>query len=109
MRSPTASSPEYLRRRDAEPPPEPAAPQRREQPRPERASRERPRGPSPVELVEREIARAEALVAELEQQLADDWTNVDLVAAHRAARDELEALLVRWESLFEAAVQERSG
>ena len=98
---------EYLRRREAEPQPEPPAPPRRDQPRPERASRERPRGPSPVELVEREIARSEARVAELEQQLADDWTNVDLVAAHRAARDELEALLARWESLFEAAAQER--
>ena len=98
---------EYLRRREAEPQPEPPAPRRREQPRPKRASRERPRGPTPVELVEREIARSEARVAELEQQLADDWTNVDLVAAHRAARDELEALLARWESLFEAAAQER--
>ncbi len=55
---------------------------------------------SPIELVEREIARGEARVAELERQLAEDWTNVDLVAAHRAARDDLTALLARWESLF---------
>jgi hypothetical protein len=39
-------------------------------------------------------------VAELERQLAADWTNVDLVAAHRTARDDLAALLARWESLF---------
>ena len=47
-------------------------------------SRERPPAPTPLELVEREIARGEERVAELERQLAEDWTNVDLVAAHRA-------------------------
>ena len=57
---------------------------------------------SPLELVEREIARGEERVAELERRLADDWANVDLVAAHRAARDDLAALLERWETLFEA-------
>ena len=63
---------------------------------------ERPAGARPsLELVEREIAAREERVAELERQLAEDWTNVDLVAAHRAARDDLEALLARWESLFE--------
>ena len=41
-----------------------------------------------------------ARVAELERQLAEDWTNVDLVAAHRAAREDLAGLLTRWESLF---------
>ena len=59
------------------------------------------RGPSPLELVEREIARTEERIGELERQLAEDWTNVDLVSAHRAARDELTALLARWERLFE--------
>ena len=34
-------------------------------------------------------------------RLADDWTNVDTASAHRAARDGLEALLARWEQLFE--------
>ncbi len=90
---------EYLRRRD--PVPEvvakPAAPKK------ERLQRQRPRGPTPVELVEREIARTEARVADLELRLADDWTNVDLVAAHRAARDDLTALLSRWERLFDGA------
>jgi len=55
---------------------------------------------SPLELVEREIARSESRVAELERQLAADWTNVDLLAAHRTARDDLATLLERWESLF---------
>jgi hypothetical protein len=58
---------------------------------------------SPLELVEREIERGEERVADLERQLAEDWTNVDLVTAHRAARDDLAALLARWEALFEAS------
>jgi hypothetical protein len=33
--------------------------------------------------------------------LADDWANVDVVSAHRRARDELQVLLSRWEQLFE--------
>ncbi|MGZ4352578.1 MAG: hypothetical protein ACXVZ4_03440 [Gaiellaceae bacterium] len=52
-------------------------------------------------MLEAEIARAEQRVAELETKIADDWANVDLVAAHRAARDDLQALLARWEQLFE--------
>jgi hypothetical protein len=83
---------EYQRRLPSEPPP-PPKPRRERPPRP-RAS--------PLELVEREIARGEERVAELERRLAEDWSNVDLVAAHRAARDDLAALLARWESLFEA-------
>src|SRR6266550_315281 len=78
------------------PPPAPPKP-KRERPKPAR-----PPGPSPLELVEREIARGEERVAELERRLAEDWTNVDLVAAHRAARDDLAALLERWETLFES-------
>ena len=40
-------------------------------------------------------------MAELERTLSDDWTNMDVLTAHRAARDELTALLARWEVLFE--------
>ncbi len=62
------------------------------------------RRPQPrLELAEREIGRTEERIADLERQLADDWTNVDLVTAHRAARDDLAALLERWEKLFEEA------
>ena len=35
-----------------------------------------------------DIADREAEIADLERQLADDWSNVDVVAAHRRARDE---------------------
>jgi ATP-binding cassette subfamily F protein 3 len=92
---------EYSTRREPEPEskpePQPQKPTK-EKPRPSR-----PKGPTPIELVEREIARTEERIADLERRLADDWTNVDLANAHRAARDDLAALLARWEGLFEEA------
>jgi ATP-binding cassette subfamily F protein 3 len=90
---------EYLRLRDlaAEPAPKPPSPRKQRPPTPG------PRRASPLELVEREIARTEGRVTELERKLAEDWTNIDLVSAHRAARDDLAALLARWERLFEDA------
>ncbi len=94
---------EYLRRADPEPQPEAAAPKPPKPPKPRREKPARPKGATPIELVEREIERTEERVTELERQLADDWTNVDLVAAHRRARDDLAALLAKWESLFEQA------
>jgi ATP-binding cassette subfamily F protein 3 len=75
----------------AERPPKPA------KPRPTR------RSPSELEQVEARIETLERNVAELESQLADDWTNMDVLTAHRAARDELKQQLERWEELFEAA------
>ena len=70
-----------------------------------RAKPRRPAKPKPtaLELVELEVARAEERVAELEQRLARDWGDVALLAAHRDARDDLAALLERWESVFEEA------
>ena len=47
------------------------------------------RAPSELELLEGQIAGVEARIAELERTLADDWTNMDVLGAHRAARDEL--------------------
>jgi ATP-binding cassette subfamily F protein 3 len=66
---------------------------------------EKPRAKRPSELdrVEAEIQRQEEAVADLERRLAEDWGDVELLAAHRAARDELQALLDRWETLFEQA------
>jgi ATP-binding cassette subfamily F protein 3 len=91
---------EYLRRRDADAAPPPPPPKQPKQPRPARA---RKPAPTPLELLEAEIARSEERVADLERRLADDWSNVDLLAAHRGARDDLAALLTRWETLFEEA------
>ena len=57
--------------------------------------------PSELELVEAEIAEREARIADLERSLAQDWSDVDAIAAHRRARAELQELLARWEALFE--------
>jgi len=77
-----------------EPQPERSEPLKTAKPRPVK------RAPSELELLESQIAGVEARIAELEGRLADDWTNMDVLGAHRAARDELVALLERWEVLF---------
>jgi ATP-binding cassette subfamily F protein 3 len=59
--------------------------------------------PSELERVEAAIAEHESLVGELERKLAEDWSDADTLAAHRRARDELQALLAQWETLFERA------
>ena len=81
---------------------EPAPPPPRKEPKP-RPRKERPAAPSAIELVEREVARAEERLSGLERELAADWSDMALLSAHRAAREDLEALLARWESLFEEA------
>jgi len=78
-------------------PPPPVGTAKPVRPRPDK------RSPSELERLEVEIGAAEARVAELERTLSDDWTNMDVLTAHRAARDELTALLARWEVLFEEA------
>jgi len=88
---------DLTRERSTEPSP---APEPATKPRERPARRER-RPPSELELLEGKIAEAEARVADLEGKLATDWTNMDVLAAHRAARDELAELLGRWEVLFE--------
>jgi ATP-binding cassette subfamily F protein 3 len=74
-------------------------------PKPKKARPPRARKPEPtaLELVEREVARAEARVQELETKLADDWSDMALLTAHREAREDLQALLARWEALMEKA------
>jgi ATP-binding cassette subfamily F protein 3 len=94
---------DYVRRRDelaatAQPDPEPAA--RKPKPKP---TREKRPTPSELERIEAEIAERERAVAALEERLADDWSDVETLAAHRTARDELQRLLARWERLFEQA------
>ena len=97
---------DYVRRRaEREAPPVAEAPPREPKPKPRKEPKPKPQRarPSARERIEAEIAGREAEIAELERRLADDWTNVDTVNAHRAARDRLEALLERWEQLFEQA------
>ena len=92
---------DLTRERSAELPP---TSQPRE-PKPAKAARPRTprRSGSDLELLEARVAEVEARVAELEGKLADDWTNMDVLSAHRAARDELVALLEQWETLFDEA------
>jgi ATP-binding cassette subfamily F protein 3 len=87
--------------RQVEPEPEAPAPTpRREKPGP---APKKPRGPSELELLEGQIAEHEAAVAELERRLSEDWSDVNVLDAHRQARDELQGLLSRWERLFDEA------
>ena len=91
---------DYVARRDervaaaAEPAPPPKEKKQKARP-------PKPHGPSELEQVEAEIAAREVEIAELERKLAEDWGNVDVVATHRRRRDELQALISRWEQLFE--------
>ena len=68
--------------------------------RPTRTRSERTR-PTELERLEASISATELRISELEGKLAGDWTDMDVLTAHRAARDELQQLLVRWEVLFE--------
>ena len=92
---------EYVRLREARAAPAPEV--TAEKPPKVRKPPPSPRGPSELERIEAEIARRESMVAELEQRLAEDWNDVEMLAAHRQARDELQALLQRWETAFERA------
>jgi ATP-binding cassette subfamily F protein 3 len=92
---------EYARHREQPAPvPTPKPPARTEKPKPRR---ERPPRPSELEQLEGRIARQEQSVADLERRLADDWSDVETLAAHRQAREELQGLIKRWERLFEEA------
>jgi ATP-binding cassette subfamily F protein 3 len=92
---------EMLRRREerAARAVEPAAPA----PKKQKAKAPAKRRPSELERIESEIAAREAEVAELERTLAEDWSNVETLAAHKRSRDALQSLLERWEALFEEA------
>ncbi|MGZ6728866.1 MAG: ribosomal protection-like ABC-F family protein [Gaiellaceae bacterium] len=92
---------DYAKQRaEPEPAPAKAAAPRKEKPRPQPA---KPARPKALEQLEGEISQQEEAVAELERRLADDWSDVETLAAHRRARDELQALISRWEQLFEEA------
>jgi ATP-binding cassette subfamily F protein 3 len=101
LRSSDGGWAEYARSREepaAAPPAEPAP--RREKPKPRK---ERPPLRSELEQLEGRISQQEEAVAELERQLAQDWSDVERLAAHRRAREELQGLISRWERLFEEA------
>jgi ATPase subunit of ABC transporter with duplicated ATPase domains len=91
---------EYIRRREQLAAPEPAPGPEPKQAKP-RAAKSKPKRTTELERIEAEIAAGEQRVADLELQLADDWSDMAKLSAHRKARDELQALLERWEQLFE--------
>jgi ATP-binding cassette subfamily F protein 3 len=91
---------DYVRAQDGESSVAAAAPPKPKREKPKRPAKAKP---TPLELVELEVARAETRLAEVEQKLAEDWGDVQLADEHRAAREDLEALLERWESMFEQA------
>ena len=82
--------------------PAPAAPVAARKPKAERPKKERQK-PTELERVEARVAELERRVGTLEAKLAEDWTDMDVLTAHRTARDELRRELERWEELFEAA------
>jgi ATP-binding cassette, subfamily F, member 3 len=92
---------EMLRRRDERTAKTPAPKQ--EKPAKPKPTVPKPRSKRPSELarLESEIAAQEAEVAKLETKLAEDWSDIDTLAAHKRSRDALTALLERWEILFE--------
>jgi ATP-binding cassette subfamily F protein 3 len=81
-----------------------AKPERKPKP-----AKPRPKRPSELERLEAEIAAREADVQELEAKLAEDWSNVETLAKHKQSRDALQALLSRWETLFETAGSDPGG
>jgi ATP-binding cassette subfamily F protein 3 len=93
---------EYVRRREELRTPA-RAPAELKPPKQKKAASKTQSGPSELERIEAEIADRERTVAELEDRLAKDWNDVELLAAHRSARDDLHSLLERWERLFERA------
>jgi ATP-binding cassette, subfamily F, member 3 len=97
---------DLVRRREelaerAKPKPAPVEKPKAAKPKPAPAPK-KPRS-SELEKLEAQIAAREAEVAELETKLAADWTDVEVLAAHKRSRDALTALLERWEQLFDQA------
>jgi ATP-binding cassette, subfamily F, member 3 len=78
--------------------PKPATREAKAKARPQSASKE----PGLAD-VEARIEAQERAIADLERHLADNWGDQEAIRAHRAAREELQALLARWEALFELA------
>ena len=68
-----------------------------------RSRRPAPRRPTELDQVEKRIGELERQVADLEERLAENWTDMDLLASYTAGRDELQRLLARWEELFAEA------
>jgi ATP-binding cassette subfamily F protein 3 len=94
---------DYVRAREARAAPPPPPPPAEKPAKPTKAAKPRKPTPSELERIEAQIAERESVVADLERRLAEDWNDVETLAAHRQAREELQSLLQRWETAFERA------
>ncbi len=83
---PSGSRPRPLRRRRREKPAKPAKPART---------------PQKLTQLETDIEKQQRLVEKLEAKLAEDWTDVDTIAAHKRARDDLADMFERWEAMVD--------
>ncbi|MGH3043950.1 MAG: ATP-binding cassette domain-containing protein, partial [Gaiellaceae bacterium] len=90
---------DLVRAREEREAPPAEAPPKEERARP--AEKPRRSGPDPLGVLEAEIEGKEREVAELEQKLADDWSDAETIAAHGRARAELTSLFDRWERMLE--------
>jgi ATP-binding cassette subfamily F protein 3 len=100
LRSTDGGWADLVRTREGAPPVRPAREAKAPKPKPPRPARTRPKE---LDQVEKRIAELEQRVAELEARLAENWTDMDLLASYTSGREELDALLARWEVLFAAA------
>jgi ATP-binding cassette subfamily F protein 3 len=82
-------------RLQAEEPPPPRKAKKPAAPKPAKGK------PNLLQELEGQIEAQEQVIVQLEAELANDWGDVDRIAAHRRARDELHALLERWEALVD--------
>ncbi|HET9288356.1 MAG TPA: ABC-F family ATP-binding cassette domain-containing protein [Gaiella sp.] len=105
LRSTDGGWADLVRERESAPAPAPSPARRPKvaRPRPVRAK------PTELERVEKRIGELESHVGELETRLAENWTDMDLLASYTAGREELDGLLERWEALFAAAQAEAGG
>ena len=105
LRSTDGGWADLVRERESAPAPAPSPARRPKvaKPRPVRAK------PTELERVETRIGELESHVGELETRLAENWTDMDLLASYTAGREELDGLLERWEALFAAAQAEAGG
>jgi ATP-binding cassette subfamily F protein 3 len=83
--------------REAIPEPKPERPDRA--PKASKTPKRKP--PRELDELEGRIESQQQLVEALEAKLAADWTDVDTIAAHRRARDDLRDLFARWETLVD--------
>ncbi|MGH3040838.1 MAG: ABC-F family ATP-binding cassette domain-containing protein, partial [Gaiellaceae bacterium] len=88
---------DLVRAREERETPKTEPPHKEPKPRPAPGAK----APDPLAAIEAEIEQAEREVGQLEEKLAADWTDAQTIAAHSRAREDLQALLARWETLLE--------